>query len=51
MSHISRDLFKAIHEGKWLSIEYQNQKKELTRFLLQHHVCHASCHYYNGLNI
>ena len=32
MSHISRDLFKAIHEGKWLSIEYQNQKKELTRY-------------------
>ncbi len=32
MSHISHDLFKAVHEGKWLSIEYQNQKKELTRY-------------------
>lgn len=32
MSHIARDLFKAIHEGKWLSIEYRNQKKELTRY-------------------
>lgn len=29
---VGRALFKAIHEGKWLSIEYQNQNQQLTRY-------------------
>lgn len=29
---ICRDIFKAIHEGKWLSIEYKNGKEEITRY-------------------
>ena len=31
MTGSNRELFKAIHEGKWLSIEYQNQGGENTR--------------------
>lgn len=26
------DIFRAIHEGKWLKIEYCNQKEEITKF-------------------
>lgn len=26
LNPIHRDLFQAIHEGKWLTIEYQNKK-------------------------
>ena len=25
MTSVCREIFKAIHEGKWLSIEYKNQ--------------------------
>ena len=32
MSHISRDIFRAIYEGKWLYLEYRNVKGELTRY-------------------
>ena len=32
MNPIYRDIFRAIHEGKWLSIEYSNREKEITRF-------------------
>lgn len=32
MNPIYRDIFRAIHEGKWLSIEYNNQEKGVTRF-------------------
>lgn len=32
MNPIYRDIFRAIHEGKWLSIEYNNQEKGITRF-------------------
>lgn len=32
MSKVSRDIFRAIHEGKWLYLEYKNQKKEITRY-------------------
>ena len=30
MNSICRDIFKAIHEGRWLSIEYQNKQGEKT---------------------
>ena len=26
------DIFRAIHEGKWLKIEYCNQREEITKF-------------------
>ena len=26
MNTVCRDIFKAIHEGKWISIEYKNKK-------------------------
>lgn len=32
MNTISHHLFRAIHEGKWLSIEYKNKNKEITRY-------------------
>lgn len=32
MNHICRDIFRAIHEGKWLSIEYRNQAGQVTKY-------------------
>lgn len=32
MNRICQNLFRAIHEGKWLKIEYRNQFKEQTRY-------------------
>ena len=32
MDNICRELFRAIHEGKWLKIEYKNQNEETTRY-------------------
>lgn len=32
MSNTPHNLFKAIHEGKWLSIEYRNKQQEVTRY-------------------
>lgn len=32
MTGICRELFKAIHEGKWLSVEYKNKSNETTRY-------------------
>lgn len=29
---VGRAIFKAIHEGKWLSIQYQNQSQQVTRY-------------------
>ena len=32
MNSVCRDIFKAIHEGKWLEIEYRNKREEVTRY-------------------
>ena len=32
MNKICHDIFKAIHEGKWLKIEYKNKDEEITKF-------------------
>lgn len=32
MKNISRELFRAIHEGNWLYIEYHNKKDETTKY-------------------
>ena len=32
MNGIGRDIFKAVHEGKWLSIEYRNKSDSVTRY-------------------
>jgi len=32
MNKIHHDIFKAIHEGKWLKIEYRNKGEEITKF-------------------
>lgn len=32
MNIVCRDIFRAIYEGKWLSIEYKNQNEEVTRY-------------------
>lgn len=32
MNSVQRDIFKAIHEGKWLSIEYKNQSGQTTKY-------------------
>lgn len=32
MDNICRNLFKAIHEEKWLSVEYKNEQGEITKY-------------------
>ncbi len=32
MNTVSRELFAAIHEDKWLSIEYKNKEEEITKY-------------------
>lgn len=32
MDTICRDIFRAIHENKWISIEYKNKKDEITKY-------------------
>lgn len=32
MNSVYRDIFRAIHEGKWLSIEYHNQENQITKY-------------------
>lgn len=32
MNSICRDIFRAIHEGKWLSIEYRNKEEKITKY-------------------
>ena len=32
MNTIHRDIFKAIHEGKWMTIEYRNRQEQVTRY-------------------
>lgn len=32
MNSVCRDIFTAIHSGKWLSIEYKNSKEEVTKY-------------------
>lgn len=32
MNSIYRDIFKAIHEGKWLKIEYKNKEEKITKY-------------------
>ncbi len=31
MNPVHRDIFRAIHEGKWLTIEYRNRQEQVTR--------------------
>lgn len=32
MNQICREIFRAIHEGKWLMIEYRNKQQEVTKY-------------------
>lgn len=32
MTTVCRDIFRAIHEGKWLSIEYRNREDQITKY-------------------
>lgn len=32
MNKIYRDIFKAIHEGKWIYIEYRNRSQQITKY-------------------
>lgn len=32
MTNVCKDIFKAIHEGKWLSIEYKNRSGQVTKY-------------------
>lgn len=32
MTTVCRDIFRAIHEGKWLSIEYHNKEDQITKY-------------------
>lgn len=32
MNNIHRDIFRSIHEGKWLDIEYRNKEQQVTKY-------------------
>ena len=32
VNNVCKEIFKAIHEGKWVSIEYKNQDDKVTRY-------------------
>lgn len=32
MNNVCRDIFRAIHEGKWLRIEYKNREGQITKY-------------------
>ncbi len=32
MNSICRDIFRAIHEGRWMSIEYRNREEQISRY-------------------
>ena len=32
MNSIGKDMFRSIHEGKWLYVEYQNSDEERTKY-------------------
>ncbi len=32
MNNVAKDIFRAIHEGKWLFVEYQNSSEEITKY-------------------
>lgn len=32
MNEVFRDIFRAIHEGKWISIEYHNKQEQNTKY-------------------
>ncbi len=32
MNSVCRDIFRAVHEGKWLSIEYRNKEEQISRY-------------------
>lgn len=32
MNNIHRDIFRAIHEGKWIGIEYRNKEQQVTKY-------------------
>ena len=37
MNTVARDIFQAIHEGKWLKIEYKNQSGQITKYWIGIH--------------
>ncbi len=37
MEQTARNIFRAVHEGKWLSIEYRNKKDEITKYWIAVH--------------
>lgn len=37
MDQTARNIFRAVHEGKWLSIEYRNKKDEITKYWIAIH--------------
>lgn len=37
MNTIARDIFQAIHEGKWLKIEYKNKSGQITKYWIGIH--------------
>lgn len=37
MNNIYHDIFRAVHEGKWLKIEYKNREEKITRYWIGIH--------------
>ena len=42
MNTLSQNLLRAIHEGKWLSIVYQNKQEEVTRYWIAIQAIHVA---------
>ncbi len=42
MNNIYHDIFRAIHEGKWLKIEYKNREDKITRYWIGIHGLNAA---------
>lgn len=41
MNNVCHDIFRAIHEGKWLKIEYKNREDKITRYWIGIHDLNA----------
>ncbi|MCI8326680.1 MAG: DNA helicase, partial [Lachnospiraceae bacterium] len=37
MNNVYRDIFRAVHEGKWLNIEYRNRGEQITKYWIGIH--------------
>ena len=53
MNSVCRDIFRAVHEGVWLSIEYQNKAQQVTKYWIgiKNILPHKRALYVDGLHL